>query len=211
MPHGFDRRVRSAHLDMCRALPAEEVEQQFARRSGNPRSGFPSSCADGLIGPCPHKLEACAAQPPREEPGRAADIAPQGLVHGMLVRSGAVAVGSAYVFVVDEELIQAREPAHPSDPEEAWRRPRPERRGEPREVPPRERCSSSFSQSAPPTGHDKPGTGDVVALTQDQVRGEITGRPRFEERRCLRTKLVEQVAELCSLDVVKELGHIAGV
>jgi hypothetical protein len=43
------------------------------------------------------------------------------------------------------------------------------------------------------------------------VRGDIAGRPRLEECRCLGTELVEQVAELCSLDGVKELGHIAGV
>jgi hypothetical protein len=43
------------------------------------------------------------------------------------------------------------------------------------------------------------------------VRGEIAGRPRLTERRCPGTELVEQVAELCSLDGVKELGHVAGV
>ena len=171
----------------------------------------PSPCPDDLSGPCPYKLEPCAAQPPREEPGGAADVAPMGLIHGMLVRSWAAAVGSAYVLVVDEELIQAWEPANPSDPEEAWRRPRPERAGEPCEIPSRENCSSSFSQSAPPTRQDKPGASEVVALTRQQVRSQIPGRPRVKERRCLRTELVKQVAELCSLDCVKELGHIAGV
>jgi hypothetical protein len=43
------------------------------------------------------------------------------------------------------------------------------------------------------------------------VRGEIAGRPRREERRCLGTEFVEQVAELRPLDGVKELSHIAGV
>jgi hypothetical protein len=28
--HGFDRRVSSTHVDLRRALSAEEVEQQFA-------------------------------------------------------------------------------------------------------------------------------------------------------------------------------------
>ena len=49
-------------------------------------------------------------------------------------------------------------------------------------------------------------------LAQDEVRGEIAGRPRREESRCLGTEFVEQVAELCSLDGVEErIGHIAGV
>ena len=192
---------------MCRALPAEEVEQQLAWRSGDAGSRFPSPCPEGLSGPCPLKLESCAVQSPREEPAPAADVAPQGLVHGMLAGSRAAAVGSAYVLVVDEELIEAREPAHPSDAEEAWRRSRSERRNEPCEVPQRERSSSPFGQTAPRTGQDKPGTGEVVVLAQDEVRGEIAGRPRGEERRCLGTELVEQVAELCSLGGVKELGQ----
>ena len=59
---------------------------------------------------------------------------------------------------------------------------------------------------------DKPGAGEVVALAQDKVRGEITGRPGREERRCLGTESVEQVAELCSLEGVEErIGHIARV
>jgi hypothetical protein len=121
-------------------------------------------------------------------------------------------VGSAYVLVVDEELIEARGPAHPSDAEEAWRRSRSDRRDEPCEVPRRERSSSSFSQAAPHTGQDKPRSSEVVALAQDEVRGEIAGRPRREESRCLGTELVEQVAELCSLDGVEEqIGHVAGV
>ena len=43
------------------------------------------------------------------------------------------------------------------------------------------------------------------------MRGEIAGRPRRKQGRCPRTELLEQVVELCSLDGVKELGHIAGV
>ena len=211
-PHGFDRRSRPAHLDLCRALPAEQVEQQLARRSGDAGGRFPPPCPDGLSGPRPLELKTCAAQPPREEPGRAAEVAPQGLIHGLLVRPGTTAVGSAYVLVVDEELIEAREPAHPSDAEEARRRSRPDRRNQPGEVPQRERSSSPFRQAAPRTGQDKPGASQVVALAQDQVRGQIAGRPPREESRRPGTQFVEQVAELCSLDGVEEqTGHIAAV
>src|SRR5689334_17890603 len=86
--HGVDRRSRPAHLDMCRALPAEQVEQQLTWRPSDAGSRFPPPCPDGLSGPRPLKLKTCAAQPPREEPGRATDVAPQGLVHGRLVRPG---------------------------------------------------------------------------------------------------------------------------
>ena len=197
---------------MCRALPAEEVEQQLAWRPGDAGSRFPPPGPDGLSGPRPLKLKTCAAQSPREEPGRAADVAPQGLVHCMLVRPGTTTVGSADVLVVDEELIEAREPAHPSDAEKAGRRSRPDRRDERCEVPQRERSSPPFSQAAPRTGHDQPGAGEAVALAQDQVRGQIASRLRREESRCPGTEFAEQVAELCPLDGVEErIGHIAGV
>ncbi len=196
---------------MCCALPAEEVEQHFARRSGDAGSGFPSPCPDGVSSPCPPKLESCAVQSPREDPGRASDVAPKGRVQCMLVGSGGAAVGSAYVLVVDEVLVEVGDPAHPSDTEEAWRRSGSDRRAEPGKVPQRKRSSTSFSQAGPPTGQHKPGAGEVVALAEDQVRGEIAGRPRLKERRCPGAELVEQVAELCSLDGVEELGHIAGV
>ena len=155
--HRFDRRGRPAHLDMCRALPPEEVEQQLARRSGDKGGRFAPPCSNGLSGPRPLKLKSCTAQSPCEEPGRATDVAPQGLVHRMLVRSRTTTVGSAYVLVVDEELVEAREPAHPSDPEEAWRRSRSDRRDEPGEVPQRERSSTPFRKAAPRTGQDEPG------------------------------------------------------
>lgn len=210
--HGFDCRSRPADLDMCRVLPAEEVEQQFAWRPGDAGSGFPSPCANGLSGPCPLELESCAAQSPREEPGRASDVAPEGFIHCVFVGSRTMTVGSAYVLVVDEELVEVREPAHPSDAEEAWRRSRSDRRDEPGEVLQREFSSSSFSQAAPRTGQDKPGGSEVVVLAQDEVRGEIVGRPRREESRCLGAEFVEQLSQLCSLDGVEErIGHIAGV
>src|SRR5665647_2375962 len=95
------------------------------RAVGSPRR------ARTVGGPHPLKLESCTAQSPCEEPGRTTDVAPKGLVHRMLVRSRTTTVGSAYVLVVDEELVEVRYPAHPSDPEEAWRRPRSDRRNEP--------------------------------------------------------------------------------
>ena len=210
--HGFDRGSGPAHLDLCRTLPAEEVEQQLARRSGEARSRYPTPCPNDLGRPRPLQLETRAAQPPREEPGRATDVAPQGLVHRVLVRSRSTTVGSAYVLVVDEELVEVGHPAHPSDAEEAWRWSRPERRNEPGKVPQRERSSSSFGEAAPRPGEDKARAGEVVALAKDEVRGKVAGRPRLEESRRLGAELFEQVAELGSLDGVEEqTGHGAAV
>jgi len=45
------------------------------------------------------------------------------------------AIGSPYVLVVDEELVEVGEPVYPSDPEEAGRRSRLDRRNKPVEVP----------------------------------------------------------------------------
>ena len=114
--------------------------------------------------------------------------------------------------MVDEELVEVRDPAYPSDAEEAWRRSRSDRRNKPGEVPLRERCSSSFSEAGPRTGQDEPGAGEVVAFAEDEVRGEIAGGPRPKESRRVGTELIEHVAELCSLDSVEApFDHIAGV
>jgi len=52
----------------------------------------------------------------------------------------------------------------------------------------------------------------MVVLAEDEVRGEITGRPRVEEGWCSRTESLEEAAELNSLDGVEErIGHVAGV
>jgi hypothetical protein len=113
---------------------------------------------------------------------------------------------------VDEELVEVREPAYPSDTEEAGRRSRSDRRDKPAEVPHRERPASSFGQPTPRAGQDESGSGQAVVLADDEVRGEIAGRPRGKESGCLGTELVEQVADLCSLGGVPEqIDHVAGV
>jgi hypothetical protein len=207
--HGFDRCASSAHLDLRCALPAEQVEQHLARRSGDAGGRFSSPRPNSMAGPCPVKLKSRALHPAGEEPRRLRDIAPQGLVHRVLVGSGAATVGSAHVLLVNEELVEVGTPAHPPDTEEARRGSRSDRRGEPGKILARHGSSSLFGQTAPRTGQDKPGAGEIIMLPEHQVRGDITGRPRLEERRRLGTELVEQVAELFPLHGVEELSHIA--
>jgi hypothetical protein len=120
------------------------------------------------------------------------------------VRSRTAAVGSSYVLVMDEELVETRESAYPSDAEEARGRSRSDRRRETCEIPQCERCSSSFREAVPRTGQDKPGSGNGVVLPQYEVSGQIASRPRLEESGCVGTELVEQVGELLPLDGVDE-------
>jgi hypothetical protein len=158
------------------------------------------------------KLKTSPAQSPREVPGRQTDVAPKGLVHCVLVRSRTTTVGSTHVLVVNEEFVEVRELADPPDAEGAWRRSRSNRRGESRKFPQGERASSSFSETAPRTRQNKPRASEVVVLAEDEVRGKIPRRPRIEQGWRIGADLVEQVAELCSLDGVEErIGHIAGV
>ncbi len=69
-----------------------------------------------------------------------------------------------------------------------------------------------FGEAAPRAGQDEPGSREVVAVTEDEVRGEVAGRPRREKSRRLGTELLEQVGEPRPFDAVEELvGHGAGV
>jgi hypothetical protein len=49
-------------------------------------------------------------------------------------------------------------------------------------------------------------------LTQDKMRGEVAGGPRFEHRGRIGTKLDEKMAERVALGRVEEnLRHVAGL
>jgi hypothetical protein len=99
-------------------------------------------------------------------------------------------------------------PAYPSDAEEAGRRSRSDRRDQLGEVPRGERTASAFGEPTPGAGQDESGSGQAVVLADDQVRGEIAGRPGLEEGWRLRTELVEQVAVLRAFDGVEgRIGH----
>jgi hypothetical protein len=191
-PYSVGRCAGPAHLDLCRARPAEEVQQQFPRRPGDAGRGLPPAGPDGPARARPLKLKTRTTQPPGEKPGRAADVAPQGLVHAPPERPGTTAVGPAQVLVVDEELVQARQPAHPAEAEEAGRRPGPQRPDEQAEVPACERALPLLRQAAPGAGQDQPGASQRVALAQHQMRGQIAGRPRRKQGRRPGAEITEQ-------------------
>lgn len=206
---GLDRRGWAGDLDLRRVLPSEEVEQQFAWSPGDAGDGLTAPRPDGLGRPGAVKFQAGAAQSSRQEPRSKPDVPPQSLVHRVLVHSRTATVRSADVLVVDEELVQVRAAAHPSDAEEAWRRPRTDPRDEAREIVLRESSSATFGEPAPRPGKHKPRSGHIIPLAQNQVSGQVAVRPRREESRSLGPELFQQVAESCSLDGIEvHFGHI---
>jgi len=134
------------------------------------------------------------------------------LVQHAVVGPRSTTVGSTGVLVVDEEFVETRKSAHPPDAEEARRWWRSDRRNEPGVVPERESCLSAFGQATPRAGQDESRPGERVVLPEGKVRREIACRPRIEQGWCVRSELVQRVAELRPFDAVDEhLGHIAGV
>jgi hypothetical protein len=168
-------------------------------------AGSPRRARTVFVVPAQRSSRPAPPQPPDQQPGRSVDVEPQGVVHCRLVRSRAAAVGSANVLVVDEELVEVRESAHPVDAEEARRRSGPDRRHEIGKVSPRERFSSSFREGAPCAGQDKPGPGDGVVLAEDEVRGQIVSRPRRQEGRRPGAEFGQQVVS-CARSTASNSG-----
>lgn len=178
--HGFDRRLRSAHLDMRCALSAEEVEQQFAWRSGDAGSGFPSPCSNGLSGPRPRKLESCAVQSPREEPGRPTDAAPKGLAHFLLVGSGAatVALRTSSWWTKNSLRLGSRR-THPMRKKPGGGPDRIVALSQVKSLSPSALLRRSAKRPHPP-GRTSPGPAMESRSRRTQVRGKIAGRPRLK-------------------------------
>src|SRR5204863_6436976 len=85
------------------------------------------------VGSGPVNLEPGGVEPPSQV-AAAANVSPQGSIHCRLEVTGPTPVRSAYVLVVNEELVQIREGADPSNAEEPDRRAGPDPRDERREV-----------------------------------------------------------------------------
>src|SRR5664279_1766603 len=157
MPDGFDGGGGPTDLNVCRVLTTEEIEQQLARKSDDTNLGSPVPGSDDMVRPRPLELEPSAAEPPREEPACAADIAPQSRILRGRVRPRTITVGSAHILMVDEELVEGGKAPHPTDSEETSRRSRTKRCNQPGKLPTGERPSTSFGESGPPSGTTSPG------------------------------------------------------
>jgi len=95
----------------------------------------------------------------------------------------------AYVLVVDEELVEVREATHPSDPEEAWRRPGSDGLDEICE-PCLQHCEPSpFGELPQAPGTTSPGAAKKLCSRRPRWGREVASYPRIKERRSLRADL----------------------
>jgi hypothetical protein len=62
----------------------------------------------------------------------------------------------------------------------------------------------------PPSGKNEARCGELVVLPQHEMGREVAGGPRVEQCRRVGTELIEQIAELLTLDgVERNLHHVA--
>lgn len=152
-------------------------------------------------------------KPPAQVATATANVSPQGSIHCRREVTGPLSIGSANVLVVNKELVEIRQGADPSDAKEpdGWARPDP--CDEPREV-------HTLGQSGPtPLGEPLEGTrkddakaGNEIALSQNDVSGEIVSSPTREQCRNRRTEFVEETTEpKALLRVERNISHAAGV
>jgi hypothetical protein len=115
--------------------------------------------------------------------------------------------------MVNEELVEIRKGADPSNAEEPDGRAGPDLRDEPREV-------LALGQLDPtPLGEplkgarqNEAGAGDEIAFSQHDVSGEIVSSPILEQCGHGGTKLVEEITQLKALlRVERDISHAAGV
>ena len=96
-------------------------------------------------------------------PATAANVSPQGGIHRRGEAAGSLAIGSANILVMNEELVEVRYGTHPSDAEESDRRAGPYPPDEPRKV-------FALSQSGPtPLGEPREGTRQDKAWSCDGI------------------------------------------
>ncbi len=137
------------------------------------------------------------------------NVSPQGRIHRRSEVARRAPIRSSKVFVVDEELIQVRKGAHPSDAEESGRRTGADPRDQPRKV-------FALSQSGPtPLSEPLEGAGEndarashEIAFSQHDVRGEIMSGPRRKQRGSGRAEFIEQPTKRLSLlRVERDISH----
>jgi hypothetical protein len=88
--------------------------------------------------------------------------------------------------MVDEELVQVGNGAHPPDAEESGRRARADSHDEPLELSLLGQLRpASLGESLERAGEDETGSGDEVMFTQHKVGGKVLGGPAVEQRGCV--------------------------
>ena len=171
--HRRDGLRRSTHFDLRRGLAPKDIQKEFARQSAESSHWLTWSNPHPLVGSSPLDLEAASRKPATQKAATAANVSPQRGIHRRREAAWPLAIGSANILVVNEELVEIRHGAHPSDAEESDRRAGPDPPDEPREV-------RALSQSGPAplgeplerTGQDKqgPATGSCSRNTRWAAR-----------------------------------------
>jgi hypothetical protein len=139
-------------------------------------------------------------KPPTQVVAAAANVAPQRGIHCGRQASGLSFVGSAEVLVMNKELVEVRESSDPPDAEEADGRAGPDPGDEPSEV-------IALGQSHPVllgellegSRENEARSSNQIALSQNEVGGEIMSSPAVEQGWSRRAKLVQEITKLDTL------------
>jgi len=99
------------------------MDEQLAWGRDDAGSWLAAPGSNDARGPGPLNFKSGPSQSAREEPGPTDNVCPQRLVHRGVKCARAATVGSAHVLVVDEELVEVRKAAQPTELEDTWRRP----------------------------------------------------------------------------------------
>ena len=114
--------------------------------------------------------------------------------------------------MVDEELVQVRERADPSDAEEPGRRARSDPRNEPPELSVvRQPHPASLGEPLERARKEDAGAREEIALTQHEVGGEVARSPALDQRGYVSPELFEEIAKRKALlRVERKTTHPAG-
>src|SRR5262245_19896404 len=196
---------RPSDLHLRRSLAPEQVEEKFAGRTAEPSHGFAVPNHVPLVGSRPFDLEPDPAQPATQVATTSADISPESrLQRGGEGAAGASVVRPAHVLVVDEELVQVRKRADPSDAEEPGRWTRPDPLDEPREFSVlRQPHPASLGEPLERSMKYEAGTRDEIALAQHEVGGKVPRSPVPEQSGTVGPDLCEEIAKCKALLGVK--------
>lgn len=207
--HGLSR---SSHLDLRSLLAPKQVKEKFAGRSTEPSRGIAVPNDVPLVGSRPLDLEPDPAQPATQIATTAAGVSPQRrLQRGREVPTGASVVRSAHVLVVDEELVQVRKGADPSDAEDPGRWARPDPLDKPPEL--SARCQlhpAPLGELSERPRKDEAGAREEITLAQHEVGSKVLRGPALDQRGSLGPELVEELTKCKALLRVKrKITHLS--
>ena len=161
--HRSDGLRGSSHFDLRRGLAPKGIQEEFARRTAEPSQRLTRSNPHPLGSSSPLNLEPKIVQPPTQITATTANVSPQRGIHRRRETARRLAIGSANVLVMNEELVEICHGTDPFDAEESDRRARPDPPDKPRKV-------LALSQSGPtPLAEPRERTGQNEAWPCDGI------------------------------------------